>query len=383
MSHTPKRLRKECDRVALVLQGGGALGSYQAGVYEALHEEGYLPDWVAGISIGAINSAIIAGNPPEDRIERLHQFWTGITRLHGWSSDDRDEPHRRFLNMYSAAEAVLFGVDGFFRPRIENLFLAGLPNINPNTSYYDTSELGRTLSELIDFDLINAGNIRLSVGAVDVASGNFRYFDSRRQEIRVEHIMASGALPPGFPPVEVDGHLYWDGGLLSNTPLTVVLEDQPRVSTLAFQVDLFPAQGKNPTSMAEVDIRMKDIRYSSRTRYNTDTFRRIHRVRHKLRRLITKIPPELQNDPEVLEMKELGCATKMHIAHLIYQAKSQDMASKDYEFSRSTMEGRWQDGYQATTAGIATEEWKSRKSEDDGMAIFDLTKLVERQSAST
>ena len=375
MSETAKKLRGECERVALVLQGGGALGSYQAGVTQALGEAGYRPDWVAGISIGAINAAIIAGNRPEERVEKLRRFWTQVTRDHGWQKAMEGDTTRRYLNEFSAAEAIFFGVEGFFSPRPPNPWLA-LPNVNPETSYYDTGPLKATLEELIDFERINGGEVRLSVGAVHVESGNFCYFDSKHQEIIPEHIMASGALPPGFPAVEVGEAQYWDGGLVSNTPLGIVLEDKPRTSTLAFQVDLFPAEGARPTTMGEVEARLKDIRYSSRTRLNTDSFRRMHRMRHKLLQLADKLPAELHDDPEVQAIKAMGCKTRMHIAHLIYHPTHSDLSSKDYEFSRSTMEERWQTGYDATATALASPAWKKRKPARDGVAVYDLSQIA-------
>lgn len=376
MSQTSKGLRGECTRVALVLQGGGALGAYQAGVYQALDEAGYYPDWVAGISIGAINAAIIAGNPPERRVQRLQDFWTSITRDHGWARVSEVDPLRRYFNEFSANEALFLGVDGFFSPRLPNPWLT-LPNVNPETSYYDTRPLRDTLDSLVDFDLINNGRVRLSVGAVNVESGNFCYFDNKDQTVGAEHVMASGALPPGFPAVAVEDGEYWDGGLVSNTPLSIVLEDKPRMSTLCFQVDLFPANGPIPTSMGEVEARLKDIRYSSRTRLNTDTFRRMHELRHHLRRLVDHLPEDLQGDPEIRKIKEMGCSTRMHIAHFIYHPKDYDLASKDYEFSRSTMESRWHDGYETARAALASKAWTKRKPARDGVAVYDLSQIAD------
>lgn len=371
MSNTAKQLRGECERVALVLQGGGALGSYQAGAYQGLNELGYRPDWVAGISIGAINAAIIAGNSPEARVEKLSTFWNRITRDHIWRGVGTDGPGRRLLNQLSASEAIFFGVDGFFTPRAPNPWLA-LPNVNPDTSYYDTGPLRDTLMEVTDFDRINHGDVRLSVGAVDVETGNFHYFDNKHQTIRPEHIMASGALPPGFPPVEVDGSYYWDGGLVSNTPLSTVLNDRPRQNSLVFQIDLFPANGPLPDSMGEVEARLKDIRYSSRTRLNTDVFRRLHMLRNRLGRLVEKLPAEMLDDPDVKALQEMACTTHVHIAHLIYHPTASDLSSKDYEFSRSTMAARWQNGYETASAALAADSWRKRKPAYDGVAVYDL-----------
>jgi NTE family protein len=355
-------------------------GGLSGGAYAGLAEVGYQPDWVAGISIGAINAAIIAGNPPERRVERLTRFWKSITREHGWLQDGGGDAQRRFLNAYSAAETVLLGVGGFFAPRAPNLLL-GLPNLNPETSYYDTAPLRRTLEELVDFDLINEGPVRLSVGAVNVETGNFRYFDSKFEKIVPEHIMASGALPPGFPAVEVEDGAYWDGGLVSNTPLAVVLEDRPRVSTLCFQVDLFPAKGPRPRSMGETEARQKDIRYSSRTRLNTNEFRERHRMRHLLRQVIEMLPAELQKSPEIREILPLSCTSRMHIAHLIYRPEEHELESKDYEFSRSTMSRRWRDGYEATCGALNSPQWRKRPTADAGVAVYDLTNTADRDQS--
>ncbi len=261
-----RRLPFEC--VALVLQGGGALGAYQAGVYEALAEAGIHPDWVAGISIGAINSALIAGNPPERRVDRLRAFWEGITT--GWSWFDwanvpKGDAARKSLNQLYAGFALVAGAPGLFAPRYPPPWLYPPGNANA-TSLYDTSRLRATLERLVDFDRLNAATTRLSIGAVNVRSGNFVYFDTQTHTIGPEHIMASGALPPGFPPIEIEGEHYWDGGLVSNTPLQWVVESQPRLDTLAFQVDLWSARGELPRSLAEVSTRQKEIQYSSRRR---------------------------------------------------------------------------------------------------------------------
>ena len=267
--------RRPAEQCILVLQGGGALGAYQGGVYEALAETKQCPNWVAGISIGAINAALIAGNPPEKRVERLREFWEGVSALpfgvappplpDGVTSIGRT---RDLLNETNATIAMLFGVAGFFRPRIP-----AAPFQPPGTlaaiSYYDTEPLRATLERMVDFDRINSGAVRLSVGAVNVRTGNFLYFDSSECKIDVRHVMASGALPPGFPPIEIDGEFYWDGGLVSNTPLQHVLDQPGSDRRLVFQVDLFPARGEMPATIADVSEREKDIRYSSRTRLNT------------------------------------------------------------------------------------------------------------------
>ena len=328
-------------KVGLVLQGGGALGSYQAGVYEALASSEYLPDWVAGISIGAINAAIIAGNTPENRVKRLRSFWEEITAHTSLWPSALGGSLAVWQQKTSALTALMFGQPGFFTPRTsQDWFSPG-----KLLSYYDTSVLKGTLERLVDFDRINnAEDMRLSVGAVNVRTGQFSYFDSADMTIRPEHIMASGALPPGFPPVEIDGEHYWDGGLFSNTPLQYVLDYSPRRSRLTFQVDVFQAQGQLPTNLDEVNERDKDIRYSSRTQICSNAFRDRHDVRHAINELHKLLPPDLANTEQAKRLYEHGCVTEMDIVQLIYRPVEPQGASKDYEFSRSSMNTRWQQG---------------------------------------
>src|ERR1700733_15129940 len=291
----------EC--TALLLQGGGALGAYQAGVYEALAQSGIHPDWVAGISIGAINSALIAGNPPERRVEKLREFWERVTSdvFGSWTQDFltplvKGDWGRGIMNQMSANSAMLSGAPGFFVPRLPSPWLHPTGSIEA-TSLYDTSALRSTLESLVDFDRINAREMRFSVGAVNVRSGNFAYFDSTTHVIRPEHVMASGALPPGFAAVEVDGERYWDGGLISKTPLQWGLDSTPRQDTLAFQVDLWSARGDFPGNMAEVETRQKEIQYSSRTRANTDQLKRAQRVRNTVAALLESLHANLKDEP--------------------------------------------------------------------------------------
>jgi len=292
------------DCIALVLQGGGALGAYQAGVYEALAEADIQPNWVAGVSIGAINAAIIAGNPPSERIEKLRKFWRQVTsdRLWSWFGDApsqfmRGQTGRNLLNQLNANLVLAGGADGFFSVRTPMQWLQPDGTIEA-TSFYDTRQLKSTLQELVDFDRLNAGATRLSVGAVNVRSGNSVYFDTTTHEIMPEHIMASGALPPGFPAIEIEGERYWDGGLVSNTPLQWMADSMPRSDTLAFQVDLWSARGEFPRNMLEVMTREKEIRYSSRTRAGTDEFRHIQRLRRAAAGLLEKLPDDLRNTPD-------------------------------------------------------------------------------------
>jgi NTE family protein len=366
----------EC--VALVLQGGGALGAYQAGVYEALSEAGIHPDWIAGISIGAINAAIIAGNPPNSRVDRLREFWTQVTADRFWPfvagakfAAARSDGARNFLSQISATMALASGTNGFFTARLVTPWLRPGGTIEA-TSFYDTRELKRTLERLVDFDRINAGSERFSVGAVNVRTGNFVYFDSMTHTIRPEHVMASGALPPGFPAVEIEGEHYWDGGLVSNTPLQWVVEQEPRRDTLAFQVDLWSARGEFPRNMLEVMTREKEIRYSSRTRAGTDQFKHVQKLRRAVVGLLEKLPEDLRNSPEAKLLNTAADRKVYNIAHLIYRAKDYEGHSKDYEFSRVAMEEHWRAGYHDARRTLRHREVLERPTNHEGVFTFDL-----------
>ena len=351
-------------KVALVLQGGGALGSYQAGVYEALAGSDYPPDWIAGISIGAINAALIAGNAPADRVDRLRAFWEEITSPPPLWPGLARALHTPSLG---GAHAVLFGQPGFFAPRPPMSWLIGAQPL----SFYDTAALKGTLERLVDFDRINAREVRFSVGAVNVRTGNFAYFDNAEIMIRPEHVMASGALPPGFPPVEIDGEFYWDGGLVSNTPLQYVLDYEPRRSRLTFQVDLFSAQGPLPTDLDTVAERDKDIRYSSRTRAGTDMVRTMHDVRHVINDLLERLP-ELRESREGKILYEFACVTTMDIVELIYRPTQDQGSAKDYEFGHATMAARWAQGLSDARATLAASPWLAPMPPEVGVRTFDV-----------
>jgi NTE family protein len=364
--------------VALVLQGGGALGAYQAGVYEALSEAGIEPNWIAGMSIGAINAAIIAGNPPDTRVDRLREFWTQVTTDGPWSGAGdaciglaRGDAMRQLLNQMSAGFAVASGARGFFKARVVPPLFQPAGTIDA-TSFYDTSELRNTLERLVDFDRINAATTRFSVGAVNVRTGNFVYFDNHTHIIEPEHIMASGALPPGFPAVEIEGEFYWDGGLVSNTPLQWVVETEPRRDTLAFQVDLWSARGEFPRNIFDVMTREKEIRYSSRTRAGTDQFKHIQKLRHTLAGLLEKLPEALRNGPEARLLGSVAERKVYNIVHLIYRAKNYEGHSKDYEFSRLSMEEHWRAGYQDARRTLRHREVLERPTNHEGVFTFDL-----------
>jgi NTE family protein len=360
-------------KIGLVLQGGGALGSYQAGVYEALASSEYSPDWVAGISIGAINAAIIAGNAPENRLRCLRGFWEGITAHSSlWPSALVGSP-ALWQQKASALTTLLFGQPGFFTPRTLQYWFSSDKFI----SYYDTSALKMTLERLVDFDRINnAKDMRLSVGAVNVRTGQFAYFDSANITIRPEHIMASGALPPGFPPVEIDGEYYWDGGLFSNTPLEYVLDYSPRRSRLTFQVDVFQSQGRLPTNLDEVAERDKDIRYSSRTQISSNAFRDRHDVRHAINELHKLLPPDLLATEQAKRLYELGCVTEMDIVQLVYRPTEPQGASKDYEFDRAWMEKRWQQGTTDARTVLHASPWLAPMPKELGVRVFDVPSVV-------
>jgi NTE family protein len=358
------------------LQGGGALGAYQAGVYQALDEAGLYPSWVAGISIGAMNCAIIAGNPPERRVARLREFWEMISSsplgLPNFTVlDSKNQFGRQFINQAQAMNILLFGAPHFFSPRVPPPSL--WPPSDPlKASYYDTAPARATLERLVDFDLINKRQIRFSVGAVDVCSGNFRYFDSDDCEIRVEHVMASGSLPPGFAATEVDGRFYWDGGLISNTPLQWVLDSQPRKDTLAFQVDLWSSRGELPKDMIEVEIRQKEIIYSSRNRAATDEYKRSQKLRIALANMLRDIPQELRDSDDAKLLSGVANDKVCNIVHLIYRAKKYEGIAKDFEFSRRTMEEHWKAGYINARETLKNPQVLQLPDRSVGVRTFDI-----------
>ncbi|WP_027526173.1 patatin-like phospholipase family protein [Bradyrhizobium sp. Ec3.3] len=338
------------DVVALVLQGGGALGAYQAGVYEGLHEAGIRPNWLAGISIGALNAAIIAGSPEDQRVERLREFWETICACPvGWPAGEglaNALPFafdmRSLHNALAAMRALFQGQPGFFKPRFPAPFWSPFSG-DAATSFYDTAPLQRTLEKLVDFDRLNAGEVRVSVGAVNVRTGNLTYFDTTERKLGPKHFMASGALPPGFPAVEIEGEHYWDGGVVWNTPLSRVLSSEPR-DTLTFQVDLWSARGRVPHDMMEVSSRQKDIQYSSRTRAITDQALRMQKMRQALQRTIQELPERAKQDPEIRAIADMARHRSYNIVHLIYQSKIYEGQSKDYEFGLNAMRAHWQSG---------------------------------------
>lgn len=380
---TPAQSAARYESVALVLQGGGALGAHQCGVYEALHEAGIQPTWFSGTSIGAINAAIIAGNAPADRIDRLREFWTTVCEPAGslsWFANfvtqaanwlPPSAPLNIWMNLLGAFGALAQGQRGFFEPRPfpPVLFADGSAQA---TSFYDTAPLRATLERLVDFDRLNHDSVRLSVGAANVRTGNFRYFDSAQETIRVEHIMASGALPPAFPAVVVDGEHYWDGGLVSNTPLEYLLEAAPRLDTLVIQVDLWSARGALPNTLADALERTKDIQYSSRTRLATDVVAARQKLRNALAELLERsdrdrLPPALLAD-----LEPWLCDRVFNIVHLIYRAKPYEEQYKDYAFGATTMREHWASGRDDMQRTLQRPEFFVRPARGLGVVTHDI-----------
>ena len=362
---------ERCDRVALVLQGGGALGAYQAGVYQAMHEGGLEPDWVSGVSIGAINSAIIAGNPRSRRLSQLRTFWERITERKIWPFTPDGDVFRKARNATSSWLTMVQGQPGFFAPRFPNPWMS-LTGAQSATSYYDTAPLRATLTELVDFSLINDRSTRFSVGAVNVLTGNFVYFDNAVEQIEPEHIMASGALPPALPMVKIGTDHYWDGGIVSNTPLQHLLDQEDNLNTMVFQVDLFSARGMLPRDIEDVMGRHKDIMYSSRTRYNTDVFRRLHNLKVALYQALLRIPEESRSDREREQIAQLSKLSDIAILHIIYQQKAYEGHAKDHEFSGTSMREHWQSGYEDTKRTLKHQKWLKMPSLGAGIVVHDV-----------
>jgi len=364
------------DQVALVLQGGGALGSFQAGVIESLEQLSIEIDWVAGISIGAVNAAIIAGNPPERWVDQLNRFWETVSGGLPALELPEERQLREGIHLGAAAVVAMWGVPGFFHPNLVPSWLAPAGSAQA-LAYYDTSPLRQTLDELVDWDRVNHGPMRFSVGAVDVESGNFVYFDNCdpdwKGKIDARHVMASGALPPGFPPVEIDGRHYWDGGLVSNTPLSHVLEHQAG-DLLIFQVDLFPAEGPLPQGITGTYSRQKDIQYSSRSRQVTDEYMRRQRAQDMAEALIASLPADYADSEQARALRGLFRDGSVNIVHLIYRTRPWESGARDFEFSRTTMLDHWAQGRAAVAAVIAKGNELIASNINEGRsATFDLS----------
>lgn len=360
-----------CDRVALVLQGGGALGAYQAGVYQALHESGMEPDWVCGVSIGAINSAIIAGNPPERRLERLREFWDRITSRKVWHYTPDGDIYRKARNLTSSFLTTTMGQPGFFKPHDVNPWFSPA-GAKTATSYYDTAPLRASLLELVDFDLINSRKMHFAVGAVNVLTGNFLYFDNKKEVIEPEHVMASGALPPALPMVKIGTDHFWDGGIVLNTPLQHLLDQEDKMNSLVFQVDLFNARGVLPRDIQEVMARHKDIMYSSRTRYNTDVYKRMNNLKADFYKALLKIPEDKLTDHERALRDRFADLPEITILQMIYQQKAYEGDSKDHEFSATSMREHWFSGLEDTRRTLKRREWLAMPEDGMGIVVHDV-----------
>ena len=375
------------DEIGLVLHGGGALGSYQAGVYEGLAEAGIKPTWISGISIGALNTAIIAGNAPEDGVEALHGFWNSICKpadligyVGAWwpATFGFQDLARKWSSMWAAGRALTEGQNGFFAPRSPLDATAMAPNNPSQVSFYDTAALRATLLRYADFDRINDGDIRVSVGAVNVRTGNLIYFDNTKMRLKPEHFMASGALPPGFPAVEIDGEYYWDGGLVSNTPLTEIVRETQHKDTLIFQVDLWSARGRLPGNFLDISERTKDIQYSSRTRAITAFLEAEKKHASLIQELLEHIPEEVrQSHPLMRRAQRVADGRAVNVVHLIYMNKAFEGHYKDYEFSTDTLGEHWEGGLEDIRRSLGNPDWFVIPSHGTGF----VTRDVHRQEA--
>jgi NTE family protein len=360
-------------RIVLVLQGGGALGAYQAGVYQALHEHDLVPDWIVGTSIGAINAALIAGNHKANRLHRVKAFWDRVAHPDGVDMAGVSDDQRRSNIMLGTFDTVLRGVPGFFRPRYFSGFPLGIKVAPEDASFYDTTPLRATLEELVDFDYLNeTGAIRLTVNAVEVTSGELARFDSLHGDVRADHVRASGSLPPGFPPVRIDGELYWDGGLYSNTPLESVLNELPQGDTLCFMVDLWSAHGAEPVTVDEVSTRQKDVTYASRSKRHIEDYVRTYRMQQKLRELYTRLPEGSRSLADRQQLAALGADATLHIVRLPYAGTDWHMAAKDVNFSKGSIEWRWDQGYRDALRAIKHAGWLQFVTDETAVVVHEL-----------
>lgn len=359
---------QELGQIVLVLQGGGALGAYQTGVYQALHAAGIEPDWVVGTSIGAINASLIAGNAAGSRLERLEEFWRRVE--HG--------PMQQLLGAWpglgpvaASAWTVSAGIPAFFRPNPLAFLGAHMPLGADSAGYYDTSPLRATLSDLVDFDRINRQETRLTVGAANVGTSEMRYFDSRDMKLDVRHVMASGALPPAFPAVRIDGELYWDGGILSNTPVEAVFDDNPRRSSVVFAVHIWSPSGAEPETIQQVMNRQKDIQYSSRAVSHIARQKQIHRLRHVIAELAAWLPEAQREDPELRRLRGYGCLTRMHVVRLLAQPLDGEDHTKDIDFSRAGIRSRREAGYADTSRVLELAPWEGEFDPIEGFILHE------------
>ncbi len=355
-------------QIVLVLQGGGALGAYQVGVYQALHEAGIEPDWVIGTSIGAINASIIAGNRPAERMSRLKVFWQSVE--HG-PFQQALGAMRPWGTMASRWLTMTSGIGSFFKPNPLAFMGTHIPLGADAAGYYSTAPLQTTLHELVDFELINQNRTRLTVGAANVRTSEMRYFDSRDMPLDARHVMASGALPPAFPAVRIDGDLYWDGGILSNTPVEAVFDDYPRRNSLVFAVHIWKPDGLEPETIWQVLNRQKDIQYSSRAATHIARQKQLHRLRHVVSELVTRMPEQLRQDPEVQDLAGYGCLTRMHVVRLLAPTLDGEDHTKDIDFSPAGIHARWAAGYEDTQRLIAMAPWEGEFDAIEGFILHE------------
>ena len=370
---------KPLGQIVLVLQGGGALGAYQVGVYQALHEAGIDPDWVIGTSIGAINAAIIAGNQPDDRMDRLTAFWKRVEQ-----GDMFGMPSKLFGAAMRNMFTVNTGLPGFFRPNMQAF-------LNPNAKlgadaagYYSVDPLRKTLADLIDFDTLANGATRLTVGASNVRSSEMCYFDSRDMRLNLDHVVASGALPPAFPAVRIDGELYWDGGILSNTPVEVVFDDNPRRNAVVFSVNIWNPDGHEPETIVQVMNRQKDVQFSSRANAQIKRQRQLHRLRHVVAELAKLLPDEVRKDKAVAGLTNYGCLTQMHVIRLLAPALAQEDHMKDLDFSAEGIRQRREAGYRHTMETLEKAPWRAAHDPLEGFILHEVCggEIIETSAAS-
>jgi len=370
------------DNTVLVLQGGGALGAYQAGVFAGLFEAGIVPNWIAGVSIGAINAALIAGNPPERGVERLREFWERSSAWSAFMPPVAFDPLRPVFNLYSAACTLAFGVPGFFVPRTSPVFMAPEGSMAA-LSFYDTEPLRATLNELVDFEMINRKAVRVSLGAVNLCSGESVYFDNTKMALGPEHVMASGALPPGFPPVNVGGEWYWDGGISSNTPMWYVVDEAYRESALVLQVDVFSGAGRLPQNLRQVQERMKDLQYANKTGFNASRFREMEELRASLRRVLNKLPKDAHADPDVERLAAVSTRGEVALMRFTNHHNTRSSDFKDFEFSRATVMELWEGGLGDVRHAIATQARQKSVELAQGIHVCDVTPMDPVQEEHT
>jgi NTE family protein len=356
-------------QVVLVLQGGGALGAYQVGVYEALHEAGIEPDWIIGTSIGAINAALIAGNARERRFERLRDFWSRVEVAA--MEVDLLRLFTGLPNVAANVGTIFRGIPAFFTPNLPAWFGSHVPLGAEAAAYYSAAPLRETLGGLIDLEHIRARHIRLTVGAVNARNGEMRYFDSRDEPLTLDHVIASGALPPAFPAVRIDGEPYWDGGIYSNTPIEAVLDDNPRKDSVIFAVQMWNPEGSDPETLWQVMGRQKDIQYASRSRSHIARQKQIHHLRHVIRELSKRLPDKVRETPEVRELASWGCGTTMHVVRLIAPKLDGEDHTKDIDFTASGIASRWQAGYLDTRRMLDASPWRVSVDPIEGVLIHD------------